>query len=396
MWDADFFTSDYGQWLLSARRSHRRIYLQINGVEPRSKSAMPVADSTAFREAVRGQLEARRRRPHRGPIVLTLRLRTSAQNPGHIHTITKNLLDLLGTQAKGSGSSRGLLYNDDKQIHGLVVSCEHGAEQPSIFISSRSLGDFRQELATVAYGRAGTHWHDLADEDRLAASWSDKEKAQRALLGDSRLRIRHLANLFRAIDQTFPFTKQLLDDLAERSESHLLEQPFRIAVGEPPGDVGSSQGFRSRLSEAVAVFRERFKRLLTPLLIPVALEVVVKSPRSFTTHAVHDLDNLLRRYLIPVIVETFQPPSHFLWALERQSSESFGIRQSVLQSPTRSRLPQSAAIGLIRMEAWRIPRAEDDNTPGFVSLALVADDFGYRDSVSSVDRMVDAWADSLR
>jgi hypothetical protein len=397
MWDADFFTSDYGQWLLSARRSHRRIYLQINGLEPRSKSAMPVADSIAFRGTVREQLKARRRRPHRGPVVLTLRLRTSAQNPGHIHTITKNLLDLLGTRPEASGSCRGLLYNDDSQIHGLVVSCEHGANEPSIFISSRSLGDFRQELAAVAYGKAGTpQWHDLADEDRLAASWSEKEKAQRTLLGDSRLRIRDLAHLFRAIDQTLPFTKQLLDDLAERGESHLLEQPFRITVGEPPRDVGSSLFFRSQLSEAVAVFRERFKRLLTPLLIPVALEVVVKPPRSSTAHGVHDLDNLLRRYLIPVIVETFQPPSHFLWALERHSFDSLGIRQPLLQTRTRGRLPQSAAIGLIRIEAWRVPRTEDDNTPGFVSLALVADDFGYRDSVSSVDRMVDAWADSLR
>ncbi len=396
MWDADFFTSDYGQWLLSARRSRRRTYLQVNGIEPRSKSAMPTTDAAAFRQAIREQLKARRRRPHRGPLVLTLRLRTSAQNPGHIHTITKNFLDLLGPQAKGSHSRGGLLYNDDKQIYGLVVSCEHGAKQASISISSRSLGDFRQELAAVAYGEAGAHWHRGSDDDSLALSWSEQEKAQRAVLGDSHLRTRDLAQLFRAIDQTLPFTKEVLDDFAERSESDLLKQPFRMTVGEPPRDVGSSVLFRSQLSEVVALFRERFESLLTPLLIPVALEVVVKPPRSFTRHTIQDLDNLLRRYLIPVIVETFQPPSHFLWALERHTLHNLGIRQPLLHSRTRSRLPKSAAVGLIRLEAWRIPRGANDDTPGFVSLALVADDFGYRDSVSSVDRVVDAWTDSLR
>lgn len=396
MWRAEFFTEDYGRWLLSASRSRRRLYLQVTGIEPHSKTAMTRLAAVAFRDAIREQLRQRRRRAYRGPVVLGLKIRTTDRNPSHIHTITKNLLDLLGsTSDRGQGG--GLLYRDDRQIHGLCVTCEHGATDPLIAISCRPLRDFCQELAIAVYGReAQSHIDDDGGAMPHILIRSNRGKAQRELLGRSGLRVFDLARLFRANDSTFPFPEEMLSEFAFDAQSALAKRPFRVNFGEPPQSIGSSRQFRSNVADALSMFRERFKDLLEPLVVPVGLEVVIKPPYAATREATHDLDNLLRRYIVPTVVEMFQPPSHFSWALDRDGAQTVDVARPARLPVMSSQPPKSTSVGLIRMEAWRIPRAQEDRSPGFVSIALVADDYGHRDSISSVDRIVDSWVDGLR
>jgi hypothetical protein len=52
-------------------------------------------------------------------------------------------------------------------------------------------------------------------------------------------------------------------------------------------------------------------------------------------------------------------------------------------------------VGLIRYEAWRIPRAPGDTSPGFVSAAVVSDEFGYEDSISRIARLLDQWTERV-
>jgi hypothetical protein len=395
MWD-DFLSSDYGQWLVNTRRYRRRLYLEVQGIEPRRKGAMPDADAAAFQGEIREQLRKQRRRPFRGPVVLRLRFQTTDRNPGHIHTITKNFLDLLGRDNDTSRYPHGLLYNDDRQVCGLAVSCEHGASNPSISICARSLGDFRQDLGVALDARDRVR--SRAEDDRWTfLRASPLAQAQEQLLRSHRVRIADLAYFYRASSfYRFPGLEKVLNDLAQSWERDFLQEAFRIIIGEPPQEADTSIQYRQKVRDAVRVFREQFSRLLTPLVVPVALEVVVKPPALSRARAVHDLDNLLRNYLIPSVIELFQPPSNYLWALDRDDGGP-PTRLALVKDRNRaSQLPKSSAIGLIRIEAWRISRSLDDGSPGFVSLAIVADDFGLADSISAVDHIVDEWTDNLR
>lgn len=355
---------------------------------------MTVDARRAFQASIRDQLLRRRRMAYRGPVVLRLRFQTTERNPGHIHNLTKNFLDLLKGDAE-SKPYRPLLYRDDRQVCGLVVSCQHGSALPSVVICARSLSDFRADLGAAL--RADSSWPRENDgRERSMLYLSRIAEAQGEVLRNNAVGIRDLAYFYRAIDLRWRGLKQdVLDDQAHKWEARFSRAPFRITVGEPPSQVETSALYREEVADAVRRFREEFARVLTPLLVPVALEVVVKPPPAHRARASHDLDNLLRDYLIPSVVEVFQPPSHYLWAIDRDSKGWVSSLASASARKRTHRLPKSSAVGLVRIEAWRISRAPEDDSPGFVSLALVADDFGYDDSISRVDHVVDTWTERI-
>jgi hypothetical protein len=215
-----------------------------------------------------------------------------------------------------------------------------------------------------------------------------QQDVQKQLLKTDPLRARDLARFYRAVDPYFTHHEPFLDEIASRWEAHFGESPFRIVLSELPEAPGSSGAYRLQVLSALRRFRERFARLLTPVRVPLALEAVVKPPPLSRRSGLHDLDNVLRRYLIPGVVDVFRPPSHYTWAHDSLYSapESRGRSRERGRATDR---PLSTAVGLVRMEAWRIPRVEGDNSPGFVGLALVADEFGYDDTLREVDALAD-------
>ena len=415
MWRGEFLSSDEGKRLLLTIRRQRRLYLDVLGVEPRGKT-MRSNERLRFQSAVLRQLRERRRRAYRGPLVLRLRIKTTSETPGHIHTLTKNFLDLLGPQLSPSPSPRALLYHDDSQIHGLTVTCTHGADKAEIQITARSLGDFREDLSIAmecehATHRRQTHYgsggdslgsltlhreayiHRIGERAYNYLLAIEQRAAQLNILGHSGLRARDLAFFYRAIDLRFGRNAKFLEDLGRSWEESFFDSPFRIKLDQLPTKVGSSSSYREHIDAAVTEFHERYFRFLSPVRIPLALEVVIKPPIDRLARSAHDLDNVMRKYLIPKIVEVFQPPSSFLWAINREEIGAVDRELGTAWQNDVGRVPKSTAIGLVRLDAWRIPRAEGDHSPGFVAINLVADEFGFADSLGDVDNAVENWAD---
>jgi hypothetical protein len=413
MWRGEFLSSEVGQRLVCRSRWNRRLRLSIKNFEPRSKQATTADESAAFQESIQTELRRRHRAAYRGPLVLRLGFTTTDRNPSHIHTITKNILDLLGPVRSGPGKGRPLLYFDDRQVEGLTVRCEHGGAAPRVQIEARSLGDFREDLSVAqSVDAAGGHlfehddeWESDRSESRGLDGWDHDEYIhlfgraiyeievalaqqgmQRQLLGRNGLRIRDLAHFYRALDPHFRHDRNVLDEIAGRWEETFMSSPFRVTLRELPQAPGVSAAYIEQVREQLQVLRERFHRLLVPLRVPVGLEVVVKAPPPSGAHRIHDLDNMLRRYIIPGIVKTFAPPSHYSWANE---SVFAPLGKDARSEPR----PKSTAVGLVRMEAWRIPRSAADSSPGFVTLALVADEYGHDDTLRAVDAAVDRWCD---
>ena len=387
----EYIESDAGRRHQRLVRLRRHLRILVEDIEPRGKKGMPPEDKVSFQRQVIEQMKALHRQAFKGPILLKLSLSTTdRRNPDHAHTITKNLLDLLSTPLPEiSHPPHALLYKDDRQVEALSVTCHHGDKVPQIFISARPMKAFIEDLELAHHALSGQrynaeeemhrqrsdealdHFNDLLrDEAKYRQllkvgydSWlySAKQRAQEALLDrHASLKVEDLIHLYdamgigRVAKSASPALQHFAKDLRSSLEKMFCETPFRILLEELPQENGSSGRYKATLEKEIQAFQARFRRLLEPLLIPVALEVVIKPPPPSRTRALHDLDNVLRDYLIPRVVDTLKPPSDIAWTVDIEQLKSSGSKYAKhWEEKTRS-MPASTRIGLTRFEAWRL------------------------------------------
>lgn len=297
-----FLTSDAGAAARYQSRRSRRIRVSVDDIEPQSKRMSP-ADRAAFQAAVAERLTSIKRSTFKGDIALKLDLATASKSPPHAHTIAKNLLDLLSTRMNGvDWPKKSLLYADDSQIQALSVLCRHGEDRPNIRIEARPFAAMLDdlELAAEAVRTAETmqayyereredEWVDtfrdlIRDEERQRKALGDdmyeayrrmvRWSAQRALLGRSGVDIAVLAWMY-GLPRGLPtgFDKSMWASLLGGSK-------LRLQVGELPIASGGSSAFRQKVSDEIAAFKKRWDWVISPLVVAVALEVVVRpNPR---------------------------------------------------------------------------------------------------------------------
>jgi hypothetical protein len=361
----NYLESPEGLRTLRSHRSLRRIHVEIEGVEPRAKRSMPESDKDEVQRQLLQQLSKRRRLAFRGPLVLRLNLATSHKTPSHSHNVAKNLLDLFATPCPTLKTCRrSLLYSDDRQIHGLVVSCRHGEVGPAVSVDARSLRNFRADLELIDQCS-----NPLEDEDEEewrssnGAEWDfdnmlDAEPILRSRFGDSeyeallliaRQRVQE-ERLGHAALKPYDIARFYCSDLIGydaqlRWEEVFALSSFRIMLSEPPQTQGGSTLLKKEIDDKLADLQSRFRFVLEPLLVPVAIEVLIKPPPPSRQRAVHDLDNVLRTYLVPRVVDIFKPPSNYDFAFARLSTRA--------SEKSRPRPPLSTRFGVTRYEAWR-------------------------------------------
>jgi hypothetical protein len=406
--------SDAGASARYQSRRGRRIHINVDEIEPQSKK-MSVADRTAFQAAVAEQLTSIKRGTFRGDIALKLDLATASKSPPHAHTIAKNILDLLGNRMTGVDWPRkSLLYADDSQIQALSVLCRHGEDSPNIRIEARPfaamLGDL--ELAAEAVRTAETmqsyyerereeEWIDtfrdlIRDEERQRHALGDKMyeayremvrwSAQRALLGRSGVDIAVLAWMY-GLPRGIPteFDKSMWASLVGGSK-------LRLQVGELPIATGGSSTFRQKVSDEIAAFKKRWDWVISPLVVAVALEVVVRPNPKTPPAVLHDLDNIVRDYLIPGIVPAFGTVSDQRWTIDFAELRARDPKLADAWGPNPTP-PAGTKNGVTRYEVWRLPAVEDE--PGFVSVALVADIDAKGDLMEQMDDHIGEWEKNL-
>jgi hypothetical protein len=314
-------------------------------------------DKDSIQRQLLKTLNDRSRRAFRGPLALRLSIETTANTPAHLHTIAKNLLDLFGRpRAALRTDRRGLLYSDDSQVHGLSVICHHGMATPHIMAEAIPFGALIEDLRVIVGASAAldegedNHFSKFdTPADRFVKVKRDADlrnrmghdafetwlrtlqmEAQEHLLGRMALKPRDLAYLYRTHG----------DGGAEVWEVLFAATPLRITLSELPQVAGASDLWKKEIDDKLRAFRTQHGRTFNPLLVPVALEVVIKPPPPSRQHGLHDLDNVLRRNLIPRVVEIFNPASHYAFAfdaLARKSDETEPAFSPTAAPPVSSR-----------------------------------------------------------
>ena len=410
----EFMASDAGAQARYEQRRRRRVHISIDDIEPQSKKMSP-ADRAAFQAAVAEQLTAVKRSTFRGDIALKLDLATASKSPPHAHTIAKNLLDLLGSRMTSvDWPKKSLLYADDSQIQALSVSCRHGEDQPNIRIEARPFAAMLDdlELAGVALQTAESmesqyereredEWVDtfrdlVRDEkgerkglgDKMYEAYREMVRwsAQRALLDRSGVNIPVLGWMY-GLPRGLPtgFDKTMWARFVGDSK-------LRLQVGELPIASGGSSAFRQNVSDEIAAFKKRWDWVISPLVVAVALEVVVRPNPKTPPAVLHDLDNIVRDYLIPGIVPAFGTVSDQRWTIDFDELRARDPKLAVAWGPNPTP-PAGTRNGVTRYEVWRLPAA--DGEPGFVSVALVADIDAKGDLMEKMDDHISDWRDTL-
>lgn len=381
----------------------RKLRLSIEGIEPRSKRAMTNDHKLRIQTTILRELQKYRRRAFRCPLVIKVRLATTDPNPPLPHTIVKNLLDLLGSPASNLPTRRrALVYSDDAQINALSVICHHGRPAPSIYIEVSPLRDLLDPLEMAwksgdIHGDDEDYWDKNYELDRAGEFLADlhanelvwrtqvgsdefeslerfaRQRVQEPFFGRGGLTPADLAMMFNLPGRGSSF------DSSQIWDEGFASSLFRIRLTELPQSDGQSTTWKNEIDAKLEEFRARCGRLVDPLLVPVACEVVVRPPPPSRQNNVHDLDNVLRTYLLPRVLQTLRPPSHYAFTLGDLTDET---------------PPRSTRIGVPRYEAWRLPPAAEGSN-GFVSLAIVTDMTGYDCGISRVEGYIDKWLNSL-
>lgn len=406
--------SDAGASARYKQRRKRRVRISIDDIEPQSKK-MSVVDRTAFQAAVAEQLTSVKRSTFRGDVALKLDLATASKSPPHAHTIAKNLLDLLGDRMTGVvWPKKSLLYGDDSQIQALSVMCRHGEDRPNIRIEARPFAAMLDDLELAAKALQASEtmqsyyeqeredeWIDtyrelVRDEKLQREALGDKMyeaycgmvrwSAQRALLGRSGVNISVLGWMY-GLPRGIPtgFDKTMWAGLVGDSK-------LRLQVGELPIAAGGSSAFKQKVSDEIAAFKQRWDWVISPLVVAVALEVVVRPNPKTPPAVLHDLDNIVRDYLIPGIVPAFGTVSDQRWTIDFAELRARDPKLAAAWGPNPTP-PAGTRNGVTRYEVWRLPAVEDE--PGFVSVALVADIDAKGDLMDQMDRHITEWRDNL-
>ncbi|WP_238879977.1 hypothetical protein [Achromobacter xylosoxidans] len=408
----DFVRSKAGARAQYEKRKRKRVHIYIDCIEPQSKR-MSDADKDRFQCAVAEQLSAMKRSTFRGGIALKIDLATTSKNAPHAHTIAKNLLDILGARRPTVPWPRAhLLYKDDSQIQALSVSCRHGEASPAILIEARPFKAMIDDLALAAEAARDTEMDlDFIQQQDREYSWIEvfrehrgnevtsrqklgdefyegylkftRWQAQRAWLKRSGVSTPVLSWMYGSEkDNILSQGRDLWADLVGKST-------YRLQVGALPIAVGSSSGFKKNVTSEITTLKERWDWLLSPLIVSVALEVVVRPDAATPPAVLHDLDNIVRDYLIPQIVPKFGTVSDQRWTIDTEELKKTNpeVAASWAQQPMP---PRGTEAGVTRYEAWRLPAV--DGEPGFVSVALIADVDGMGDRLYEVDRSIEKWA----
>ncbi|MBB4103068.1 hypothetical protein [Allorhizobium borbori] len=409
-----FLASDAGASARYQARRGRRIHISIDDIEPQSKK-MSFADRAAFQTAVAEDLTSIKRSTFRGDIALKLDLATAGKTPPHAHTIAKNFLDLLGTRMAGvKWPKKSLLYADDSQIQALSVSCRHGEDNPSIRIEARPFAAMLDDLELAGKALQSTESMESYYERDRESEWIETfrdlvhdEKAQRKSLGDKmyeayrdmvrwsaqRALLRRSGVDIPVLGWMYGLPRGIPTGFDNTMWAGLVgDSKLRLQVGELPITSGGSTVFKQSVSAEIATFKNRWDWIINPLVVAVALEVVVRPNPKTPPTVLHDLDNIVRDYLIPGIVPAFGTVSDQRWTIDFAALRERDPKLANAWGPNPTP-PVGTKNGVTRYEVWRLPPVAGE--PGFVSVALVSDIDAEGDLMQQMDDHISKWQDSL-
>lgn len=420
------------------RQRHHWSHYLFN-MEPKSKKAMKKPEKVLFQQEILKQMKELHRTAYRSKIVAEFDIMPTSQNPPHIHTAMKNILDLFSKPLPESGIRRkGLVYQDDKQIAYLSVNYHLGNAIPLISASFVPLKNFLEDLKLTEEILAGEYdefdyfdrrdfledikeFEDLNEEPNEDLLWDehrnllrnkesyiknfgqtiyesliklDRKQLQENFLKKCRLGVRNLYTLYRAAGEVSKFENLFNSDMQEWSQNltrdlvqWIVDSPVKIQLSRVPIKEGETQKFKDQIKDSLKKYKERFP-ILNPLYIPVSLEVIYKPP-PVSAGFFKDLDNIMREHILPIFNEEFKPPPTFISTIELDKISDKTLREKFQQKI--DGLPKSVKYSVTGYEIIEIPRHQKDRDNGFINIGITTSLFRSSSNLKNVNSIIEKW-----
>ena len=408
----------YGRHLWRFKKGFSYYYFDL---EPKSKKAMTKNQKVEFQRRLLDQIKKHSKRSYRDKIIAEFVINPSSNNPPHIHTAMKNILDLFGKPLHGSGIKRkGLVYNDDKQIIYLISRYNLDNIEAGITAFFYPFRSFLDDLKLA---------NDILNENKLDSSflndigevddkidfndnfdkyirWVEDKETNIRLLGEDlynlkvkfnkmkiqeeffnscRLKIKDIYYLYYSVgiitDRKFTILRleqleELFRDQLNSISKWITNSPIKIKLPRIPITEGETRTFKDIVRERLRTYKDKYK-ILEPLYTPIALEVIYKPP-IFSNGFYKDLDNIMR-LIIPIFNETFNPPPSYL------SVYDFEERDMTQE------LPKSVKYSVMKYEIFEIPRSEDDTEDGFISMGITGGLSCFNSMWDRINKIIREW-----
>lgn len=408
------YRSRQGQYVRFIKRYSQILELNIP-MEPKSKKSISEIDKQQFQHHVNKQMTELNRRAFRGPVIMKINFYSAGNNPPHIHTLTKNYLDLLSTPLdKNRIKRKNLLFKDDRQVEVLIVNyhIEERHNKSSIQIKIMRYSNFVEDLKLIKQ----IQWNDFDCEarnpnfgmdellerhsDKMLINWEQSletyydmkdfykkhgEKggrknsedihlyhAQRSFLTEINFNIVNLVDLYFNETLEFPECSSLLKFDYRK---HWFSLGGRSGISgintqELPTQRGETKKFKNEIDKVLQKLSRNFT-FMSPLLINLSLLILYIPPKNIKKDV--DLDNLARR-IVPQINQQLQPAGKCFFR----------------DNDTQEYTPKSVT----QYQVIRIPRQQNDPIKGAVRIMLYPKS-PFRDIWNDAHSLIFDWNDML-
>jgi len=382
------YRTSQGQYMQFIERFNQILKLDIP-MEPKSKKGINEKDKQLFQYHVYNQMVESNRRAFRSPVIMKIDFYSTINNPPHIHTLTKNYLDLLSTPLEQKKIKRkNLLFKDDRQVEVLIVNhhIEERYNKPSIQIEIMRYSNFIKDLKLINQiqrndfncdaensnfdmdellekhnDKVFTNWeqsletyYDMKDFYKQHVEESNHRNfedihlyhAQRSFLTEIEFNIINLVDFY--FNESIELPRGF-DDFEFDHRKHWFSLGGKsgfsgINIQDLPTAKGETKVFKNEIDNILQNFSKNFS-FMSPLLINLSLLILYIPPKNIDI----DLDNLARR-IVPQINKRLQPAGKYFF----RDYEEQGNRANTVTE----------------YQVIRIPRQENDSKEGAVRIML--------------------------
>lgn len=435
---SEFTNSARAELFAYRRRKAAGIHLHLE-LDAQSKKRLNTEsqDERFVSEVAKGLKEQGRHTPFRLPVAIRMHFHVGLERtPPQIHQLPKHYLDLLQRHiASRPPDRRPLLLQDDRLVEALFCSYTFADEEPSTpfmsfevttltsFVRDLQLhrriatGDFdeidgvRELKIKDPYG-LGDHDDELRDDSideyrrlvRMGESGRrhygkklydalllmNKHAAQHELLRRRELRPVDIATLYGPIpgrgrhDELF---RSLLEVSAANVRQITTLGVACADLGPPAAQTGDSDILKVKVRAALEKMRDEYP-ILNPLYSTVGVTLLYVRPLK--AQAI-DLDNLARRFVVPIVHEELKPPATSLHAIQHLKPDDVDdewVRNRL------ERLRRAHKHQITRYQVFSLPRIKDDPLEGKITVLIHGGDeidqrwSAYRDELDAWESVV--------
>jgi len=397
------------------RRKEARIHFWLDGdAQSKRRLNTETLDEQFISAVAKALKEQGRHSPFRVPVAIRMHFHVGIdRTPPQIHQLPTHYLDLLQRPvASRRPNLRRLLLQDDHLVQALFCTYSFADEEPSapyMTFEVTTLTSFVRDLELhrkIALGDFDVidgvrdlnikHSHHGTDDEEELRDESVDEYRRLAQLGERDGRARYGAKLYdalllmqkhsaqreilkwrelRPIDVATlygPFLgrrrrDELFQKINEVSAANVRQlSAFGVAcadLGPPAAQPGDSDIVRRKVRSALERMRRQYP-ILDPLLTTVGVTILYVRPLK--TQAI-DLDNLARRFVVPIVHEELKPPATSLHAIQNLKPDAV---EDEWRRESLERLRRAHKYQITRYQVFAIPRIGNDPPEGKITVLV--------------------------